>query len=79
MKLVYIYDIKAKDKRTFNRVKRMFYYNLNKLYLKNSSWKTKSVLVVEPEYEELIDDFFKDFKQNIEVYKIRAKLIEELF
>lgn len=79
MKLVYIYDIKAKDKRTFNRVKRMFYYNLNKLYLKNFSWKTKSVLVVEPEYEELIDDFFKDFKSNLEVYKIRAKLIEELF
>jgi hypothetical protein len=79
MKIVYIYDVKAKDKRTFNRVKRMFYYNLNKLMLKNLSWRTKSVLVIDPEYERLLDDFFQDFKSNIEVYKIRAKLIEELF
>jgi len=77
MQIVYIYDIKTKTKKEFNRVKRRFYYNLNKLNLKNCVWKTKSVLITTPETEGILDVFFKEFKGNIEVYKIHAKLIED--
>lgn len=77
MQLVYIYDIKAPNKREFNRVKRMFYYYLNKLGLKDA-FRTKSVIAVEPKKEKLMDEFFKQFGRNIEVYKIFAQSIELL-
>jgi hypothetical protein len=78
MKVVYIYDVKAKTKKEFNRNKRRFYYQLNKLNLKNCVWRTKSVLITPSEIEEVIDRFFKKFIGQVEVYKFHTKYVEEL-
>ena len=78
MKIVYIYDIKSRTKKEFNRIKRRFYYQLNKIELKNCVWKTKSVLITPSEMEELFDRFFRKFKINVEVYKFRTKFIEDI-
>ncbi|MBU0532713.1 hypothetical protein KKB44_04420 [Candidatus Micrarchaeota archaeon] len=78
MFIVYIYDIKAKNKKKFNRVKRRFYYHLNKLELNKEYWKTKSTFAVPPNLEKIIDLFFSGFKKNVIVYKIHAESIEAL-
>lgn len=76
--IVYFYDLKPKRKSDYNRLKRVFYYNFNKIRLKDFSYKTKSVLMVADNYEKLIDSFFTTFKGNIEVYKIRTESVEQL-
>ncbi|MBN1170003.1 hypothetical protein JXA56_03185 [Candidatus Micrarchaeota archaeon] len=78
MKIVYIYDIKAKNKKKFNRTKRLFYYHLHKLNLGKNVWKTKSTIAVSTEKEKTMDLFFKKFRKSIEIYKIMAETIEEL-
>ena len=78
MKVVYIYDIKAKNKKKFNRTKRLFYYHLGKINLKRESWKTKSTIAVNTKMEKTMDNFFKRFAKSVEVYKIVAETIEEL-
>ncbi len=75
---VYFYDLKPKNPKEYNKLKRRFYYHFNKLNLKKSYWKTKSVLVVPPEIEQIIDSFFVSFKPDIEVYKLQTKFIEDL-
>ena len=65
MQLLYIYDIKAKDKRSFNRAKRVFYYRLNKLSLPKSAFLTKSTIIINEKDEHAMDKFFKDFKGAI--------------
>lgn len=76
--IVYFYDLKPKRKDDYNRIKRIFYYNFNKIRLNDFSYKTKSVLMVADNYEKLIDSFFVGFKGNIEVYKIRTESVEQL-
>lgn len=79
--LLYIYDIKLKTKKDFNRIKRTFYYHLAKLDLKNEVWVTKSTLLVSDNKEREIDRFFSEFKKktkNIIVYKAFTHHIEEL-
>jgi hypothetical protein len=78
MFIVYVYDLHAKDKRKFNRVKRLFYYHINRLPLKKELWKTKSALAVQPKMEKMMDGFFKRFKSSLIVYKLRVTEIEEL-
>ena len=75
---MYIYDIKAKNKKKFNRVKRRFYYHLNKLPLKKEQWKTKSTILVSTKMEKTLDHFFRSFGRSIEVYKVLTESIEEL-
>jgi len=75
--LVYLYDLKA-SVRDYNRLKRKFYYHLNKNGYNQYFWKTKSVLVVPDEMERLIDGFFAGFKKSVVVYKIHTNSIEEL-
>ncbi|HLD60071.1 MAG TPA: hypothetical protein VI912_03695 [Candidatus Bilamarchaeaceae archaeon] len=77
MQLVYVYDIKAKDKKDFNRVKRRFYYHFNKLDLRGVL-RTKSVLIIPLIAEKMMDAFFKQFSKKVEVYKILAESIEEI-
>lgn len=79
MQLLYLYDIKARNKREFNRVKRSFYYHLGKLALPKSSFRTKSALLVSIELEPVLDAFFKRFGNKIEVYKVVAESIEQLY
>ena len=78
MQILYIYDIKARNKREFNRVKRVFYYRLNKFGLLKSAYRTKSVLIVDEKKEKLFDDFFAHFKGKLEGYKVYADSIETL-
>ena len=76
--VLYIYDIKAKNKKKFNRTKRLFYYHLNRLALDRETWKTKSVIAVQPKMEKPVDRLFKRFGDMIVVYKVLAESIEEL-
>lgn len=78
MIVVYFFDIKAKIKSEYIRIKRRFYYYLNKYKTPNTYFKTKSVLVVDKKNEETFDILFKKFKDNIEVYKIYTDEIVEL-
>lgn len=78
MQLLYIYDIKAKNRKSFNRTKRLFYYHLNRLPLKKELWKTKSALAVPPKMEKMMDSFFRRFGHAIIVYKVAAESIEEM-
>ena len=78
MPIIYIYDIIANNKKKFNRIKRRFYYHLNQMPLSKESWKTKSALAVAPKMEKAMDIFFKEFSNDVIVYKINARTISEL-
>jgi hypothetical protein len=78
MFIVYVYDLNAKNKKSFNRVKRLFYYHINKLPLRKELWKTKSALAVQPRMEKVMDGFFKRFGKSVVVYKMLVEKIEEL-
>ncbi len=77
--LVYFYDLKPKKKGDYRRLKRSFYYHFNKIRLADFSFKTKSVLAVADKYEKVMDSFFRGFKGEIEVYKIRTENVEQLY
>lgn len=76
MYVLYLYDIKAKNKRKFNRVKRRFYYHLNKMPLNKERWRTKSAIAVPTNLEVAMDKFFRMFGRSVEVYKVIADSIE---
>ena len=79
--LLYIYDIKQKNKRDFNKIKRSFYYNLGKLGLKPTTHITKSTLLVPDNNEQILDKFFSDFRKktrNIIIYKVFTHHVEEI-
>jgi hypothetical protein len=78
MFILYIYDIKARNKKNFNRTKRLFYYHLGRLPLKKDVWKTKSTLAVAPRMEKRLDDFFRRFGRGVVVYKAVTESIEQL-
>ncbi len=75
---MYIYDLNARDKRKFNRTKRLFYYHIGRLPLKKDVWKTKSTLAVQPKMEKRLDEFFKKFGKSVTVYKAITESIEQL-
>jgi hypothetical protein len=75
--LVYLYDLKSSVKE-YNRLKRNFYYHLNKNGYNQYFWKTKSVLVAPDEMERVLDGFFNDFNKFVVAYKIHTNSIEEL-
>ncbi|MEM2138033.1 MAG: hypothetical protein QW568_03005 [Candidatus Anstonellaceae archaeon] len=75
--LIYFYDIKTKL-RDYNRVKRMFYYDLKKSRLSTYPTKTKSVIIVEDSAEAMADRFFIRHRGHVEVYKARATSLEEI-
>ena len=69
--LLYFFDLKIKDLKAYNTIKRRFYYQLGKSNLSTLPWKTKSVLAVPIELEYDADAFFSQWRPNIEVYKVR--------
>lgn len=73
--LLYVYDIKVKDRKALAAVKRRFYYHLKKM---KCSRRTKSILLVDDAFEKEFDSFFADYEGYIEVYKIRATSIEKI-
>ncbi len=76
MQIVYIYDLKAGNRKVFNRTKRLFYYHLNRLPLRKGCWKTKSALAVDARLEKALDAFFRRFGKKVVAYKILAESIE---
>ena len=78
MAFLYLYDLKAKNQREFNQLKRVFYYHMAKLNLGRETWKTKSAFVVPESKELIIDAFFRRFSRSVEVYKAFIHSIEEL-
>lgn len=79
--ILYFYDLVFKSKKDFNRKKRRFYYYLNKLNLPKNNWLNKSVLLIHDKDENIVDQFFKDYKKTereIKIYKIFTTTIEEL-
>jgi hypothetical protein len=76
--IVYVYDLVAHNKKSYNRSKRRFYYHINNLPLKKELWKTKSTLAVQPKMEAMMDAFFKRFGKTVVVYKLFAERIEQL-
>ncbi len=78
MLIIYIYDLVARDRKRFNRVKRLFYYHLGRLPLKKEVWKTKSAIAVQPAMETSLDAFFRRFGKSVVVYKAIAESVERL-
>ncbi len=78
MLVIYIYDLVARDRKRFNRVKRLFYYHLSKIPLKKEVWKTKSAIAVQPGMEKTLDGFFRRFGKSVVVYKALAESVEQL-
>jgi len=74
--LIYIYDLKT-SRKSYNNLKRNFYYSFNKLS-KKFKRRTKSVIMVEEENEKEMDKFFLQWKGFIELYKIRTNSIEQM-
>jgi hypothetical protein len=78
MLVLYIYDLKAGNKKAFNRTKRLFYYHLNRLPLRKEFWKTKSAFAVETRMEKVLDRFFGRFGRSVVVYKAYVESIDQL-
>lgn len=78
MAILYLYDVEAKDKKEFNRVKRRFYYWLNQIVPDKELWKTKSAIMVPRRYVRPLDALFKRFSGSIVCYKANVRSIEEL-
>ncbi|MCK4318980.1 hypothetical protein KAW38_00205 [Candidatus Micrarchaeota archaeon] len=73
--IVYFYDLKGKDLREYNRVKRRFYYNLARLSGVGMVWRSKSVFSIDDKYERYIDSFLKEYIPFLEVYKVHTEKI----
>jgi hypothetical protein len=73
-----MYDLKIKGKKPYNTLKRRFYYQLKNSPISATSWKTKSVLLVDDYLEKEADNFFLRFKGYVEIYKARVESIEEV-
>ncbi|MEW6035803.1 MAG: hypothetical protein AB1529_04265 [Candidatus Micrarchaeota archaeon] len=78
MKILYIYDLKAGNKKRFNRTKRLFYYHLGRLPVEKDCWKSKSALAVPLKMEKLMDGFFRRFGKSVIVFKALVEDIEQL-
>lgn len=78
MPILYIYDISAKEKKEFNRVKRRFYYWLNQIITEKECWKTKSVILASRKHTRALDALFHEFSGSVIAYKANIRTIEEL-
>jgi hypothetical protein len=78
MAILYLYDVDAKEKKEFNRVKRRFYYWLNQIVVDKDCWKTKSAILAPRKYVQALDALFREFKGSVTVYKANVRTIEEL-
>ena len=75
---LYLYDVKAKNKKDFNRVKRRFYYRLNQILPNREAWRTKSAILVQGKAVRALDQFFRSFRGSVIVFKANVRAIEEL-
>jgi len=79
--ILYIYDLKFETNKKFNKLKRKFYYQLEKLALTKENFPLKSTILVPDNKEQVMDYFFKNFKKtesSLVVFKVFSTTIEEL-
>ena len=75
---IYLYDLKIKDKKKYNTIKRRFYYHFNKKLIKIVEKKTKSVILIDERYKKEIENFFAEYEGVIEVYRVTTQIIEKI-
>ncbi len=75
--ILYIYDIIPRNTEHLGRIKRKFYYRLQKLFPAVRR-ATKSALLTTKEHEKYIDEFFLAFDGDVIVYKCKLDSIEIL-
>lgn len=73
--IMYVYDITPQNSSKIHKIKRRFYYHLNKNtpFIRRA---TKSVILTTKEHEKHLDEFFMGFEKDIIVYKCKIKNIE---
>ncbi len=73
--IMYVYDIIPKNPSHIHKIKRRFYYHLNKNtpFIRKA---TKSVILTTSQHEKHIDEFFMSFSEDIIVYKCKITDIE---
>jgi hypothetical protein len=76
--LIYVYDIKIKDKKVLNNIKRRFYYNLNRKFYNKIKRYSKSVIGIDNSYEKELDSFLNSFRDYLDVYKLDVSKIEKI-
>lgn len=77
--ILYCFDIKTKDLKSYNTLKRRFYYQLKKLEYYKFVWNTKSVILIDETQEMQFDLFFSKFKENLILYKAYAEKMEQVY
>jgi len=77
--LIYCFDLKTEDAKSYNTLKRRFYYHLKKLMKYNFLWNTKSVIAVDDAQEVEFDLFFAKFKQNVSLFKAKVSQIQKIY
>jgi|YNPMSStandDraft_1061717.scaffolds.fasta_scaffold75754_2 hypothetical protein len=76
MYIIYSFDLNVTNLKDYNRIKRKFYYNLQKM---PKEWLTKSVILCSKNKEKDFDLFFHTYKDFIKLYKIKAKTICKIY
>jgi len=64
-----MFDLKCKNIKAYNTLKRRFYYQLKKSNLSHSPFKSKSVILVNKNLEKEADAFFLKWEGAIVVFK----------
>lgn len=68
-----------KENKRFNSVKRRFYYNLRRMKLNNSFFRSKSVLLVEDSRESELDLFFSKYREDVRLFKSHLDSLEQVY
>ncbi len=77
--IIYCFDILMKENKRFNSVKRRFYYNLRRMKLNNSFFRSKSVLLVEDSRESELDLFFSKYREDVRLFKSHLDSLEQVY
>jgi len=77
--ILYCFDLKSKDLRSYNTLKRRFYYHLNLLNKHNYLWNTKSVFAINNKDEVEFDLFFSKFKDWLVLYKSKVESMQKIY
>lgn len=77
--IIYCFDLRTDDLKSYNTLKRRFYYHLTGLKKYNYLWNTKSVIVVD-DFDELhFDLFFAKFKPWLTLYKSKVLSMQKVY
>lgn len=77
--IIYCFDMKVESLKKYNTVKRRFYYDLAKINILKSDWRTKSVILAPDEREVEFDLFFSKYKEYLSLFKGKISLLERVY